>query len=96
NMAQIIVEAVRHPGFSLVQVLSPCVTFRPDQAVWRDFVRTAEVDCTDDAARAARRLMTDDGFNVGKVLFKGSRAPYRPEFEPSSGSIADLESRFML
>jgi 2-oxoglutarate ferredoxin oxidoreductase subunit beta len=54
------------------------------------------VDCTDDAARAARRLMTDDGFNVGKVLFKGSRPAYRPDFERSSGSIADLESRFML
>ena len=35
NMAQIMVEAIRHPGFSLVQVLSPCVTFRPEQAAWR-------------------------------------------------------------
>jgi 2-oxoglutarate ferredoxin oxidoreductase subunit beta len=96
NMAQIIVEAVRHPGFSLVQVLSPCVTFRPEQAAWRDTVRTAVVDYTDDAARAARRLMTDDGFNVGKVLYKGSRPPYRPEFEVSEGSISELEARFVL
>ena len=27
---------------------------------------------TDDPARAARRLMTDDGFNVG-VLYRGKR-----------------------
>jgi 2-oxoglutarate ferredoxin oxidoreductase subunit beta len=40
-MAQIIVEAIRHPGFSLVQVLSPCVTFRPSSE-WRDIVRTAD------------------------------------------------------
>jgi 2-oxoglutarate/2-oxoacid ferredoxin oxidoreductase subunit beta len=96
NMAQIIVEAIRHPGFSLVQVLSPCVTFRPEQAEWRDIVRTAVVDYTDDAARAARRLMTDDGFNVGKVLFKGSRPPFRPEFEHTDGSVAELEARFAL
>ena len=96
NMAQIIVEAIRHPGFSLVQVLSPCVTFRPEQAEGRDTVRTAVVDYTDDAARAARRLMTDDGFNVGKVLFQGSRPPFRPEFEHTDGSVAELEARFAL
>ena len=27
------------------------------------------------AARAARRIMTDDGFNIG-VLYAGDRAPY--------------------
>jgi 2-oxoglutarate ferredoxin oxidoreductase subunit beta len=55
NMAQIIVEAVRHPGFSLVQVLSPCVTFRPEQQEWRDIVRTAVVitPTTPPAPRAA-------------------------------------------
>ncbi len=30
---------------------------------------------TDDPARAARRIMTDDGFNLG-VLYAGDRAPY--------------------
>lgn len=95
-MAQNMVEAIRHSGFSLVQVLSPCVTFRPEQAAWRDQVRTAVVDCTDDAARAARRLMTDDGFNVGRVLYKGSRPPYRPEFETTQGSVGALEGRFAL
>ena len=96
NMAEIIVEAIRHPGFSLVQVLSPCATFRPEQMEWRDIVRTAMVDSTDDAAQAARRLMTDDGFNVGKVLYKGERRPYQPEFEPDSGSLAELEAAFSL
>jgi 2-oxoglutarate ferredoxin oxidoreductase subunit beta len=40
--------------------------------------------------------MTDDGFNVGKILFKGSRPPFRPEFEHSNGSVAELEARFAL
>ena len=34
--AAILVEAVRHPGFSFVEVLSPCVTFRPDQRSGRN------------------------------------------------------------
>ena len=28
--AAVLVEAIRHPGFSFVEILSPCVTFRPD------------------------------------------------------------------
>ena len=70
-----IVEAIKHPGFSFVQVLSPCVTFRPDQRAWRDVVRPAPVPTTDDPARAARRIMTDDGFNLG-ILYKGDRPAY--------------------
>lgn len=58
-------------------------------------VRTAVVDATDDPARAARRLMTDDGFNVGKVLYKGSRAPWRPETVPSF-QVDELEAGFVV
>ncbi len=71
-----IVEAIKHPGFSFVQILSPCVTFRPDQKEWRHMVRTAPVPTTDDPARAARRIMTDDGFNLG-ILYQGDRPPYQ-------------------
>jgi 2-oxoglutarate ferredoxin oxidoreductase subunit beta len=96
NIAQIIVEAVRHPGFSLIQVLSPCITFRPEQQAWRDLVRVASVDFTGDAARAARRLMTDDGFNVGRILFKGNRPAFEPERASQACSPADLEREFAL
>ena len=70
-----IVEAVRHPGFSFIQILSPCVTFRPDQKQWRKMVRPAPVAFTEDPAQAARRIMTDDGFYMG-ILYKGDRPPY--------------------
>ena len=78
DTARMIVEAVRHPGFSFLQILSPCVTFRPDQQKgWKDMVHPAMVPETDDPGRAARRLMTDDGFNTG-VLYRGHRPPYQP------------------
>jgi 2-oxoglutarate ferredoxin oxidoreductase subunit beta len=91
--AQLIVEAVRHPGFSFVEIMSPCVTFRPDQRGWKDAVHPAPVAATGDAAKAARRLMTDDGFNLG-VLYKGDRAPYQPEIK-ARASVADLEKAFV-
>ena len=93
--ADIIAEAVRHPGFSFVEILSPCVTFRPEQREWKNLVHQAAVGPTDDAARAARRIMTDDGFNIG-VLYAGSRKPYPGGAQPAKQSVADLESEFAL
>ena len=31
DLADLIVEGIRWPGFALIEVLSPCVTFRPEQ-----------------------------------------------------------------
>jgi 2-oxoglutarate ferredoxin oxidoreductase subunit beta len=93
--ADIIAQAIRHPGFSFVEILSPCVTFRPEQREWKEQVRPAPVAPTDDAARAARRLMSDDGFNVG-VLYAGDRPMYRGVAQRPTCSVADLEAEFAL
>jgi 2-oxoglutarate ferredoxin oxidoreductase subunit beta len=92
--ASLIAEAIQHPGFSFIEVLSPCVTFRPEQRGWKEAVRPAPVAPTDDPARAARRLMTDDGFNLG-VLYKGKRTPYATE-KRASQEVAELEREFTL
>jgi 2-oxoglutarate/2-oxoacid ferredoxin oxidoreductase subunit beta len=93
--ADIIADAIRTPGFSFVEILSPCVTFRPEQREWKDKVRAAPVTTTDDPARAARRIMTDDGFNIG-VLYKGNRKPYERSVGAASKRPADLESDFAI
>ncbi len=93
--ARVIVEAIRHPGFSFVEILSPCVTFRPDEKEWKTMVHDAPVEPTDDPARAARRIMTDDGFNVG-VLYRGRRRPYQPQIGKASHEVAELEEAFLL
>jgi 2-oxoglutarate ferredoxin oxidoreductase subunit beta len=91
--AKLLVEAIRHPGFSFIEVLSPCVTYRPDQRQWRKQVHAASVDPTDDPARAARRIMTDDGFNTG-ILFRGNREPFKPARAEGKTDIAELELEF--
>ncbi|MBL6932527.1 MAG: 2-oxoacid:ferredoxin oxidoreductase subunit beta [Rhodospirillales bacterium] len=91
--AQLIVEAIKTPGFSFVEILSPCVTFRPDQREWKTDVHPSPVDPTEDIGRAARRLMTDDGFNLG-VLYSGHRKPYALNFDASVDSLSDLEQQF--
>ncbi len=93
--ADIIAKAMQHPGFSFVEILSPCVTFRPEQREWRKMVHPAEVHATDDPARAARRLMSDDGLNIG-VLFAGDRTPYPASVRQPRQSVAELEAEFAL
>jgi 2-oxoglutarate ferredoxin oxidoreductase subunit beta len=70
------------------------VTFRPEQRRWKELVHPAVVAETDDPARAARRIMTDDGFNIG-VLYAGRRPAYaRPV--AVTANAADLEAEFVL
>ncbi|HSH44117.1 MAG TPA: 2-oxoacid:ferredoxin oxidoreductase subunit beta [Arenicellales bacterium] len=91
--AKVISEAIEHPGFSFVQVLSPCVTFRPEQREWKKIVRPAPIEATTDPAAAARRLMTDDNFYLG-VLYKGSREPFEPEIPARLATEPELEEEF--
>jgi 2-oxoglutarate ferredoxin oxidoreductase subunit beta len=93
--ARIIADAIRNPGFSFVEVLSPCVTLRPEQREWKALARPAPVATTDDPVRAARLIMTDDGFNIG-VLYVGNRKPYQTAVSKGAKRPADLETEFAL
>jgi 2-oxoglutarate ferredoxin oxidoreductase subunit beta len=88
--AQMIHEAIRHPGFSLVEILSPCVTFRPEERDWVNAVHPPPVEPTGDRAQAARRVLTDDGFNVG-ILFRGDRPAYALSEGVATCSLDDIE-----
>jgi len=90
---QTIKEAIEHPGFSFVEILSPCATFRPDEKQWKKQVHTAAVGETDDPARAARRIMTDDGMNTG-ILYRGNRIPFKAKVSNEFGNINALEQDF--
>jgi 2-oxoglutarate ferredoxin oxidoreductase subunit beta len=93
--ANILVEAIRHPGFSFVEVLSPCVTFRPDEREWKNKVHPAPVAATNDPAKAARRIMTDDGFNIG-IPYRGERRPYQLKTAAKAIDVGELEKDFAL
>ena len=91
--ADILAQAIRHPGFSFVEILLPVRDVPSRAARVEDAGAAGAGGADDDASRAARRLMTDDGFNVG-VLYVGDRAPcpFGP-VEPVS-QVEDLEAEF--
>ena len=94
GVARLIVEAVQHPGFSFVQVLSQCVTYRNEQREWRNLVRPSAREPTANVARASRRILDDDGFTTG-IFFRGGRPPYQP-VTAVDRTFADIEQRFAI
>lgn len=90
--ARRIAEAITHPGFSLVEILSPCVTYQPEQRSWKHQTRKARRKRTTRVDKAALRLMADDGLNLG-VLYVGDRPPYQPPNKPTA-KVEDLEKAF--
>ncbi|MBE0533124.1 MAG: 2-oxoacid:ferredoxin oxidoreductase subunit beta [Rhodospirillales bacterium] len=94
GVARLIVEGVQHPGFSFIQVLSQCVTYRAEQREWRSRVRPSAKEPTANAARASRRILDDDGFTTG-IFYLGSRPPYQP-VTATDRTLADIEQRFVI
>jgi 2-oxoglutarate ferredoxin oxidoreductase subunit beta len=76
-------------------VLSPCVTFRPEQKEWKKLVQEDAYTPTAQVTRAARRLMRDTGFELG-VLYAGNRPPYAPRGPRAERPVEELERRFAL
>jgi len=85
GLAKILVDAIRHPGFAFVQVLSPCPTFRPEQMEWKHHVRGFEQQATSDPVEAAQRIQADDGMSTGVIY----RAGY-PVFQPGRGETSGI------
>lgn len=91
ELARIITEAIEFDGFSFVQILSPCITFRPEQLGWKKRVHDGFEPCND-RADAFDALAKDDGFTTG-ILYRAPRACYRPD-EREPVDIAAIERRF--
>ena len=77
DLARLIVAAVRHPGFAIVHVLSPCVTFRPEQREWKHAVHPTDAEPSATPEHALARFATDDGFTTG-ILFADNRPAFMP------------------
>jgi len=94
GLAKILVAAIEHKGFSFVQALSPCPTFRPEQMQWKRHVKAFEAETTSNPIEAAQRIQADDGMSTG-IIF---RSEY-PVFRPGSGTdngMGAIESEFTI
>ncbi|MEJ2394502.1 MAG: 2-oxoacid:ferredoxin oxidoreductase subunit beta, partial [Candidatus Thiodiazotropha sp.] len=95
ELSRLLVEAIGHPGFAFVQVLSGCVTYRPDQKSWKEEVHALETELpTDDRVKAAQIIQADDGKATGVIYAK--RFPvWQPENRVES-DLRTMEKEFQL
>ena len=77
ELARLIAAGITHPGFSVIHVLSPCVTFRAEQRAWKQAVHASDAAPATLPTEALMRFATDDGFTTG-ILFAGSKPPFMP------------------
>jgi 2-oxoglutarate ferredoxin oxidoreductase subunit beta len=94
GLANLILDGIRWPGFAFIEVLSPCVTFRPEQREWKKMVRSSTMTIEQDRAAATALVLSDDGFSMG-VLYRGDRAAVAPALKPEI-VVADIEREFAL
>ena len=76
QLAETLVEAINHHGFSVIHILSPCVTFRPEQREWKNFVRRQSREPTAVRLAAGLRLIDEDKFNIG-IIYKDNREVFQ-------------------
>ncbi len=94
ELTRLLVEAIQHPGFALLHVLSPCQTFRPEQRHWKEQVHPFADDLTDEPTEAARRIHGDDGMSVG--LIYAQRLPVWQPRNEADVDMATLEEEFVV
>ncbi len=94
HLAELIVEGIRWPGFAFIEVLSPCITFRPEQFDWKAKVRLDAATIVIDRAAAIASTLGGDGFSLG-IVFKGERAAVTKPGQTMS-PLTDVERQFVV
>jgi 2-oxoglutarate ferredoxin oxidoreductase subunit beta len=92
GITRLLVDAIQHPGFSFVQVLSPCTTYRPEQKEWKKIVQPLELEPTSNTAEAARRIQADSGMSTG-MLYRTELPVWQPMNTPQT-TVPELASEF--
>jgi len=93
DLADLIVEGIRWPGFAFIEVLSPCITFRPEEFEWKEKVRPRSQGIDDNRAAAIATILADDGFSLG-IAFKGERAAAAPRTNEPTITVSEIEKQF--
>lgn len=94
KLTELIVQAIKHPGFAFIHVLSPCTTFRPEQKQWKKDVHWQVQETTSDPVEAARRIAASDGVTTG-ILFRKELSDTQAQ-PGTTKTMAELSQEFLV
>ncbi len=92
ELADLILEGIRWPGFAYIEVLSPCMAFRSEEFVWKATAHPVSRTIENDRAAAHAAVLADDGMSMG-VLFRDNGTNLRPSMA-GTASLVEIESVF--
>lgn len=95
GLTKILTEAIEHKGFSLVEIKSPCVTFRPEQKDWHKSMRLMNVSPTSNPMDAAQAIYGSDGFDTG-IYFQADLPVYNAEPPAEPVNMDTIEEGFLV
>ena len=72
ELADMIRQAIEHPGFALVEVLSPCPTFRPEQTHWKRAVQAGVLQPASSIQEAIAQVLAAPELSTG-IVWKATR-----------------------
>jgi len=70
QMTEIVIEAIRHPGFAVVQVLSPCRSFKNSYDAWNELTTPLPEDHDVTNLAAAMALAADEQRLYTGIFYK--------------------------
>jgi len=97
RLAALLAQGIRHRGFAAIEVLSPCVTFRPEDRALRERVVWRNRAPTHDLFEAMRTALEGDELTLGLFyqvehpVFGGERA-VRGQAPPSESARRGLDA----
>lgn len=94
TLTKLIVDGIEHKGFSFIEVLSPCPTYRPEHKEWKKEVRPWQEEVTDDPVVAANRIHADDGMSTG-LVYQRELPVWQPDLSGNT-PIESIEQEFAL
>jgi 2-oxoglutarate ferredoxin oxidoreductase subunit beta len=94
GLARLILDAIQWRGFAFLEVLSPCLTFRPEQKDWKEMTHPGPAEPIGNPARAAAWMLEDDGFGLG-VIYRASELP-QPVHLHRVAALEEIEQEFAL
>ncbi len=92
GLIKLIVDAIEHKGFSLVEIKSPCVTFRPEEKAWSKTMRKMNIEPTSDMVEASKTIHSSDGFDTG-IFYQANTSVFQPHSSVEK-NISDFEKEF--
>ncbi len=91
GLSRRIAEAIAHPGFAFIQIIAPCITYRPEQMGYKKQVK-AGFEPTEDRREAYAQLLDGGPLTTG-LLYRTRLPQWQPEArreEPAEALDADF------